>query len=144
MYTARGSAAIDISSEEAWEKLKDLSLAPEYVPGVKSCEFITDSEEGVGTIRRVYPMNMDEKVILWNEGSEIKLELSRKGKRSFFPFKSAVFDYRITDYEPCILVLNLEYDPYLGAIGQLLFGKSISKRIKKTAASMGKFYNNGK
>ncbi|MBN1623834.1 MAG: SRPBCC family protein [Clostridia bacterium] len=144
MYSARGSAAIDLSIEEAWGKLKDLALAPEYVPGVKSCEFITDSKEGLGTVRRVYPMNMDEKVISWNEGRGIKLELSKKGKRSFFPFKSAFFDYRLTDYEPCILVLTLEYDPYLGALGQLLFGRIISERIKKTAASMGKFYNNGK
>jgi hypothetical protein len=144
MYTAKGSAAIDISPEEAWEKLKDLSLAPEYVPGVDGCEFITDIKEGIGTIRRVHPMGMVEKVILWDEGREIRLELSRKGKKSFFPFRSAVFIYRLTDYEPCILVLSLEYEPYFSNLGQFLFGRIIRKRIKKTADSMRKFYNKGR
>lgn len=141
MYKARGSAAVDISREEAWEKLSDLSLAPEYVPGVNECKFITDSRTGLGAARRVFPMEMDEKVVLWDEGREIRLDLSKKGEGRFFPFRKAQFSYRLTDYEPCILVLSLEYEPYFGKLGQLVFGRTIRKRIKETALSMQRYYN---
>ena len=143
MYKAKASAAVDIGLNEAWEKLSDLSLASEYVPGVASCEFVSDIKTGVGAIRRVFPMEMDEKVIYWDEGHEIRLELSKKGRPGFFPFRKAVFSYRLTDYEPCILILCLEYNPYFGRLGQFLFGNIIRKRIDKTAESMQKFYNKG-
>ncbi len=141
MYKAKGSAAVEISREEAWNKLRDLSLAPMYVPGVRACEFISEAREGLGATRRVHPMQMDEKVVLWDEGKEIRLDLSKNGESSFFPFRKARFCYKLTDYDPCILMLSLEYEPYFGSLGQIIFGRFIRKRIRKIIISMKRFYN---
>jgi ribosome-associated toxin RatA of RatAB toxin-antitoxin module len=131
---------IDSSPMEIWPLLSDLSLAPEYVPGVTGCEFISEHNRGLGAIRRVFPMNMDERVINWENNKGMTLELSKDGKRKFFPFKKAHFKYSISDYEPCIIKLSLEYEPYWGWLGSMLFGRIIRKRIEKTADSMKNFY----
>ena len=45
---------IDIPVSKAWEKLRDLSLAHNYVPGIVKTELVSEQREGVGASRYVY------------------------------------------------------------------------------------------
>lgn len=132
---------LDCGREEAWGKLKDLSLAPRYVPGVASMVFLTGRKEGIGAKRRVFPQKLDEEAIGWEEGREIVLALSKSGKAGFFPFKKARFRYLLTGGKPASMELSMEYDPMLGKTGHLLFGGIIDSRIRKTALALREFYN---
>lgn len=139
-HKAIHSINLQISPTEAWDKLKDLSLAPLYVPGVKSMEFITRKKEGIGTARIVYPQKIKEEVIVWDTGKEVVLGLSKNGRTGFFPFKESQFRYTIMETGGTFMVLSLEYEPALGNIGYLLFGRIIKKRIVKTAKRLKEFY----
>lgn len=139
-YKAIHSVNLQISPEEAWNKLKDLSLAPLYVPGVKSMEFVTRKQEGVGATRIVYPQQLKEEVVSWKQGREVLLKLSKKGKESFFPFKKSIFRYSLMETGNTYMKLSLEYDPILGKLGHILFGSIIKKRIIKTAENLKQVY----
>ena len=141
-YKAVYTIKLNITSDEAWKRLRDLSLAPAYVPGVESMEFLTDLKEGVGVKRRVYPQGIDEKVASCIPGKEVSLELSKNGREAFFPFKKAIFRYRLSQMGETFMDLSLEYEPMLGSFGYLLFGGIIQKRIIRTAESLKKFYEN--
>lgn len=141
-YKAVHTVKLNMTPDEAWERLRDLSLASDYVPGVKSMEFLTDLKEGVGTQRRVYPQGIDEKVVLWIPGKEVTLELSKKGREAFFPFKKSAFRYSLSQTGETYMNLSLEYELILGSLGHLLFGGIIRKRIIRTAESLKKFYEN--
>jgi carbon monoxide dehydrogenase subunit G len=140
-YQARHETGLGCSREEAWSLLSDLSLAAEYVPGVDKVEMIVDIK-GIGASRRVLPAGLVETAADWEEGKSIILDLSRNGKEAFFPFKKARFTYHITEKgENVKMELCLSYDPVMGGFGHLLFKKAIDTRIRKTAESMGGFYN---
>ncbi|HNI38294.1 MAG TPA: SRPBCC family protein, partial [Pseudomonadales bacterium] len=47
------NATAKIPAEQAWNKLKDLSLAHNYVPNIPKCTITTAQKEGVGASRRV-------------------------------------------------------------------------------------------
>lgn len=139
-YKAIHSVKLKISQEDAWNKLSDLSLAPYYVPGVKSMEFITRKKEGIGAARIVYPQSLKEEVISWSEGEEIVLGLSKKGNEAFFPFKKSIFRYSLFETGETYMKLSLEYNPIFGKFGHLLFGRIISKQIIKTGNALKKYY----
>lgn len=139
-HKAIHSINLQISPKEAWDKLKDLSLAPFYVPGVKSMEFVTRQKEGIGAVRIVYPQKLKEEVVFWEDGKEIVLGLSKNGRTSFFPFKKSQFRYTITETGGTFMGLSLEYETILGDIGYHLFGKIIRNRIINTAKSLKEFY----
>jgi len=139
-FKAIHSINLKISPDEAWDKLKDLSLAPYYVPGVKSMEFITRIKEGVGAARIVYPQRLREEVLKWEDKKEVLLDLSKRGSSKFFPFKKSRFRYTITETGGTFMSLSLEYEPILGNLGHLLFGKIIKNRIINTANNLKEFY----
>ncbi len=141
-YKAVHTVKLNITPDEAWERLRDLSVAPAYVPGVKSMKFLTDLKEGVGAQRRVYPQGIDEKVASWIPRKEVSLELSKNGREAFFPFKKAIFRYSLSQTGETFMDLSLEYEPMLDSFGYLLFGGIIQKRIIRTAESLKKFYEN--
>ncbi|HSC76530.1 MAG TPA: SRPBCC family protein, partial [Pseudomonadales bacterium] len=61
------NATVKITAEKAWEKLKDLSLAHNYVPGINKCVITTTQKTGVGASRRVSgpQQALDETVTEW-------------------------------------------------------------------------------
>ena len=141
-YKAAYSVNLQIPPEEAWDKLRDLSLAPHYVPGVKSMQFITRKKEGVGTARMIYPQHLKEEVVSWIPGEEVLLGLYKKGRENFFPFKKSRFRYTISQTGSTFMNLALEYEPILGKLGHFLFGGAIQKRINRTAENLKHFYEN--
>ena len=141
VYKAIHTVNLNVSPTQAWDNLKDLSLAPCYVPGVDSVEFLTESREGPGTVRRVFPRGMDETVESWVPGREVLLKLTKKGSERFFPFNRASFRYSISETGGTFMQLSLEYEPVLGKVGHFLLGGIIDRRIERTALSLQHFYN---
>lgn len=139
-HKAIHSIDLQITPGDAWDRLKDLSLAPQYVPGVKSMEFITRKTTGIGAERIVFPQKLKERVIGWEPEREVVLALSKNGRERFFPFKKARFRYVISETGGTYMTLSLEYFPMMGRLGYFLFGGAVSKRIRKTAQNLKLFY----
>jgi hypothetical protein len=93
------SIVIDIPREQAWEKLRDISLPHNYVPGIVKTEIVSDDAEGVGASRYVYRnarSYIQETVEEWNEGQGFLIRL-HKGDKPAPPFRSAWFRYQLDD-----------------------------------------------
>ncbi|MFO7636099.1 MAG: hypothetical protein R6W96_02175 [Clostridia bacterium] len=114
MQNARLTVPIRLSEQAIWEKLKDLSLAANYVPGVREVVFLSKERTGLGASRRVLPVGLDETVVRWEEGQRFVLRLHKGDRTSFFPFQKAFFEYAISR-EPTGVTLCMSYDPMVPA-----------------------------
>ena len=141
-----------IQRERAWELLRDLSLAHNYVPGVIDTQITTAQQEGVGASRKVYQGKtsaIDETVEEWNEGYGILIRLHRGNAGPPFPFKKAWFRYSIEDNGDCTtkLTTSLIYIMRWGAFGQMLntilLKRFIESRIRDVALGMKLYYETG-
>lgn len=145
------NATVKISAEQAWGKLKDLSLANNYVPGINKCEITTAKKEGVGASRRVSgpQQALDETVTEWNEGRGFTIRL-HNGDKPAKPFGDASFVYRIDkiDNKSCKLTCTMTYEMGFGFLGNILhslfLGNIIRNNIRDVALSMAYFYETGK
>ena len=54
MLTVEKQIIIDLPYRNCWEKVKDISLANNYIPNVEKIEIITSKKEGVGASRKAY------------------------------------------------------------------------------------------
>jgi len=52
-HIATSNIMCNISAEKAWEKMRDISKAHLYVPGLNNNKITTTQKEGVGASRRV-------------------------------------------------------------------------------------------
>ncbi len=138
-----------LSKQAAWGRLSDLSLAHNYVPGIRRTEITTTERRGVGASRRVYRSAtdaMDESVVEWGEGSGFRLRLHYGAGGPPFPFEQAWFRYRIEDGDSTTtrLSLALEYDMRWGAAGKILGALGthwiIQRQIETIAKRLKQFY----
>lgn len=136
--------------QQVWERLRDLSLAHNYVPGIIKTEIISEQKEGVGASRLVYQTQsraLQETVTEWHDGYGFKIRLHKGDKDS--PFKNAYFRYEIADAEDnkTLLTTSMGYTPPLGFIGvildKLFLNKIIAGVIRKVAISMKHYYDTG-
>lgn len=142
---------MNIPRADAWERLRDLSLAHHFVPGIVNTEITTSQKEGVGASRKVYQSAsryLEETVTQWQEGSGFTIRL-HKGEKDA-PFKNAFFRYELKDagHGKTRLLVTMGYTPPLGAVGGLLdkalLKHIIGKAIRDVALSMKLFYESGK
>ncbi len=139
------SFILDMPRECAWEKLRDFTLAPNYVPGVSKVEITSEKQEGMGASRRVYPKKMDETVIEWNEGYGFVLKLHKGNNGPPAPFKESGFRYAIEgNGKKTKFTIGLLYTMQMGAFGRLLnrllLSKIIEGIIKDIGLSLKYFY----
>ena len=69
---------IDIPLSQAWAKLRDISLAHNYVPGIVKTVIVSKQAEGVGASRYVYRNEksyIQETVEEWQEGKGFLIRL---------------------------------------------------------------------
>ncbi len=145
------NATAKIPMDQAWLKLKDLSQAANYVPGINKCTITTAKKEGVGASRRVSGPHqaLDETVIEWNEGRGFAIRL-HNGDKPAKPFADASFTYRIdkVDDSSCKLTCTMTYKMGMGFLGNVLhglfLGGLIRNNIRDVALSMAYFYETGK
>ncbi|HQQ63151.1 MAG TPA: SRPBCC family protein [Pseudomonadales bacterium] len=145
------NATAKLPAQQAWLKLKDLSLAHNYVPGINKCVVTTDKKEGVGASRRVSgpQQALDETVTEWNEGRGFTIRL-HNGNKPAKPFGDANFTYRIDkiDDKTCKLTCTMTYEMGMGFLGGILhslfLGNMIRNNIRDVTLSMAYFYETGK
>lgn len=145
------NATAKIPAEQAWNKLKDLSLAHNYVPNITKCTITTAQKEGMGASRRVSgpQQALDETVVEWNEGRGFVIRL-HNGSKPAKPFGEAKFTYRIDkiDDKSCKLTCTMTYEMGMGILGSVLhslfIGNLIRGNIRDVALSMAYFYETGK
>lgn len=144
---------INMPRTEAWEKLRDLTLAHNYVPGLVKTEVTTELKEGVGASRKVFQTEtkgINETVIEWQDGHGFLIRLHRGEKGAPPPFKEAFFRYQLDDGdspETTLLTTTMSYTMGMGFVGGLLeklFLKKLFKGIiRDVAISLKQFYESG-
>ena len=142
---------IDIPRSEAWEKLRDISLAHHYVPGIVKTVIVSKQIEGVGASRYVYRNEksyIQETVEEWQDGKGFLIRL-HKGDKPAPPFRSAWFRYELADHGAgqTQFTASLKYDMPWGRPGAWL-GAKMAKFVRATigdvAIAMKLYYETGK
>lgn len=126
----------NISIEDAWTKLSDLSIAHFYVPDLTACDITTEQTTGVGASRIVKSNRppMIETVVEWNEGAGFLLRLHHDKGDGMPPlFSNATFRYAINEESATTtrLTNTLSYNLKFG-----IFGSMLGAMIKKTMQRM--------
>lgn len=141
---------LDMPREQAWEKLRDISLAHNYVPGIIKTAIVSEQREGVGASRHVYrnaKSYIQETVIEWDEGHGFLIRLHR-GDKPAPPFRNAWFRYRLDDEgaDRTLFTASLEYELPWGALGAWLekrMEKVVQATIDDVATAMKLYYETG-
>ena len=141
---------IDLPRAQAWQKLRDISLAHNYVPGIIKTEIVSSQREGVGASRYVYRnanSYIQETVEEWHEGEGFLIRLHR-GDKPAPPFKQGWFRYQLDEQGPrqTLLTTSLKYELPWGAVGGWLekrLAAFIDKTVADVACSMKLFYETG-
>ncbi len=149
--TAAAEVRIKMPVDQVWERMRDLSLAPRYVPGLTGCRFNTEQKEGVGASRRVFQQRgpaMDETVVEWNEGRGFTIRL-HKGAGAPPMFKEAVFVYSIEDagngetlFKPA-MVYTMPWGGVGSMLDKLLLNRVIRGIVLKVGLGLKRFYETG-
>lgn len=141
---------IDLPREQAWEKLRDISLAHNYVPGIIRTEIITPAKEGVGASRYVYRgprSHIQETVEEWQDGVGFLIRLHR-GDRPAPPFRAAWFRYQLADEgaDRTRFTGTLTYELPWGILGrwlERLMAPLVQGMVRDIACGMKLFYETG-
>jgi uncharacterized membrane protein len=142
---------LDMPRAQVWEKLRDISLAHNYVPGIVKTEIVSEQREGVGASRYVYrnaSSYIQETVIEWDEGHGFLIRLHR-GDKPAPPFRNAWFRYQLADEDAdkTLFTASLEYELPWGFVGAWLekrMEKMVQATIKDVATSMKLYYETGR
>jgi polyketide cyclase/dehydrase/lipid transport protein len=141
---------LDMPRSQAWDRLRDFSLAHNYVPGIINTVIVSDQVQGVGTSRYVYrnaKSYVQETVTEWNDGHGFLMRL-HKGDKPAPPFRNAWFRYHLADEgaDRTLFTASLEYELPWGALGRWL-EKRMEKMVRATicdvATSMKLYYETG-
>lgn len=148
---AVGHVHIPMPREQVWEKLRDLTLAHNYVPGVTAIRIDTPQREGVGASRTVTMKNgseMQETVEEWTEGYGFLIRLHKGDKVAMPIFSRFYFRYQIDDDgDGTVFSPAMVYETRFGPLGALL-GKLIHKgflgAVNDIGLAMREYYLTGK
>jgi len=143
-------AIINLPRAQAWDKLRDLSLAHHYVPGIVKTEIVTAQREGVGASRYVYRNErtyIQETVTEWREGEGFVIRLHR-GDRSAPPFKTAFFRYHLEQKgdDQTRFLPSLTYELPWGGFGRWLERRMrgiVESTLRDVAIAMKLYYETG-
>jgi len=132
---------VDQSREEVWGKLRDISLADRYMPGVIRTQITTEQKSGVGTTRKMFETDtrsLDETVVAWKEGNGFAVRVHRGEEGAPFPFREASLLYWIdrVDDGHALVTVSMQYVPRGGALGRLIDHRFLKTRIRERVASV--------
>lgn len=141
---------IDVPRSEAWEKLRDISRAHYYVPGIVNTVIVSQQTEGVGASRYVYRNQtsyIQETVEEWQDGEGFLIRL-HKGDKPAPPFRKAWFRYELLDHGTgqTQFTASLKYEMPWGGLGAWLGAKMagfVQATINDVALSMKLYYETG-
>jgi len=136
--------------EQAWARLRDISLAHNYVPGIVRTEIVSARTEGVGASRYVWrsaKSYLQETVVEWHEGEGFLIRL-HKGDKPARPFRSASFRYQLADHGlgQTLFTASLQFQMPWGALGNWLekkMAKPVAATVADVAIAMKLYYETG-
>lgn len=144
---ASHSLVLDLPPAVAWSKLRDLSLAPHYVPGLTGCQFHPGAREGLGASRRVLQQNgqwLDESVVEWQDGAGFVLLLHRGERGAPFPFRQASFRYAMqAEASGTRITTSMSYSLRGGRLVEWLLQGAFNQVVKRIAENLKAFYETG-
>ncbi|HPG28266.1 MAG: SRPBCC family protein [Spirochaetaceae bacterium] len=151
----RAAAPIPLPLDVCWQKLRDLTRARDYVPGLRDSVIRTERKEGVGASRVVSHAqfgDMDETVIAWDEGVGLTVRL-HQGDRPARPFAEAAFRYELRPARDagaadasgrCEIHTSLTYRLPWGLLGRLLdrllFRRLFRRNVEDVAVCLAENY----
>jgi len=145
--TACHSVLLELSPPAAWAKLRDLRLAPHYVPGLTGCQLHPGPVEGLGASRRVFRKGgqwLDESVVQWQDGVGFVLVLHKASAGAPFPFREASFSYALQrEGEFSRMTTQMHYSLRGGRLMEKLLGKAFNKVVRQIAENLKLYYENG-
>jgi len=148
MPVASQSVLLNLTPPTAWAKLRDLSLAPHYVPGLTGSQFHPGATEGIGASRRVLRKGgqyLDESVVQWQEGTGFVLRLHKGGNDSPFPFRQARFSYALrAEGNSTRITLQMSYSLRGGRLAEWLLAKAFNKVVRQIAENLKAYYETGR
>ena len=146
---------LDMPMEKAWEVMQDLTVPQKYVPGLYKCEMRTEKTKGVGTSRHVYkkmygvfPVELDETVTEWNEGTGFTLHL-HNGDKDRAPLPKSYFIYKIEPAgdDKTLFTGAMGYTFWGGALGTLMdvpfVFPGVKMEIHNVVAAIKFYYETG-
>jgi hypothetical protein len=142
---------IDLPLGECWAKLRDISLAHHYVPGIVKTAIVSEQAQGVGASRYVYRNErsyIQETVEEWQDGKGFLIRLHR-GDKAATPFRQAWFRYALAEQSAgqTRLTTSLAYEMPWGRFGAWL-GRRMAGFVRATIAdvaiSMKLYYETGR
>ncbi|MDB5996384.1 MAG: hypothetical protein JWP42_3520 [Pseudomonas sp.] len=144
---ASHSVLLDLAPSAAWAKLRDLSLAPHYVPGLTGCQFHPGPREGLGASRRVFRKGgqwLDESVVQWQDGVGFVLILHKASGGAPFPFREASFSYALqAEGDATRITTQMNYSLRGGRWVERLLGKAFNKVVRDIAENLKAYYQSG-
>jgi uncharacterized membrane protein len=145
---ASHSVLLNLTPQAAWAKLRDLSLAPHYVPGLTSCRFHPGAREGLGASRRVFRKGgqwLDESVVQWQEGVGFVLILHKASEGAPFPFREASFRYALqAEGDATRITTSMSYNLRGGRLVVVLLVRAFNKVVRQIAENLKAYYESGK
>lgn len=144
---ASHSVLLDLTPQAAWAKLRDLSLAPHYVPGLTGCQFHPGAREGLGASRRVFRKGgqwLDESVVQWQEGAGFVLILHKASDGAPFPFREASFHYGLqAEGDGTRITTSMNYSLRGGRLVEMLLAKAFNQVVRQIAENLKAYYESG-
>jgi len=144
---ASHSVLLNLTPSATWAKLRDLSLAPHYVPGLTGCQFHPGPREGLGASRRVLRKGgqwLDESVVQWQEGVGFVLILHKASGAAPFPFREASFSYGLqAEGDATRITLSMSYNLRGGWLMERLLAKAFNNVVREIADNLKAYYETG-
>lgn len=143
---------IDAPPGVVWGVLSNFSGVAEWAPYLRSSSPVGDVEAGVGAyrvMRHFWGFRLEETVVEWDEGTGYAFDVVKVP----YPIRNARESWHISAHDGRLHVsTRVEYDTYLGMVGQALDAALVShlvrremreglkglKRHAETAASLGR------
>lgn len=145
---ASHSVALAMPRSEAWTKLRDLTQAPHYVPGLTGCRFHPGPREGLGASRRVFRKGgqwLDETVVHWEDGIGFVLALHKADAGAPFPFRQASFHYSLEEAGTgCRISTSLHYQLRGGRVAEWLMRRAFDKVVREIGENLKAYYESGR
>ena len=151
MQTISAELPLDLDHAAAWARMRDLSAAHLYVPGLSTVTFVGAQREGAGTRRRVRLyglLTMEETVTAWREGEGFTLRLRVGGRRPLPPLREHLFDYGLELRDGRAWLVNrMRYQVGLGPLGalidRLLLRRVQQRQLRDITLAMKVYYETG-
>ena len=154
MQAVRAEFPLDAALDHgaAWQRMRDLSMAHMYVPGLAPVTFVGPRREGPGTHRRVRMyglLAMDETVTAWREGEGFTLRLHRGASGPLPPLREHYFDYGLDVRDGRVWLVNrMRYEVGLGPLGalleRLLLRRIFRRQLHDITLAQKLYYETGK